>query len=117
MDKNHLILISLGTGIAPFLSILHEAAKGEREWKILLFHSSRKMKETYIDDYLFKYLVGRDILKLYQSITREQVKEMKGKNMEISEKRVQLVFEEKSVEVINFIEESKNFKIMVCGPK
>jgi ferredoxin-NADP reductase len=37
-------MISLGTGIAPFLSILDQAAKNKNNWQLKLFHSNRYKK-------------------------------------------------------------------------
>jgi ferredoxin-NADP reductase len=40
------IMISLGTGIAPFLTILGEVLNGQLPWELTLFHSSRYMEEV-----------------------------------------------------------------------
>jgi len=63
-------MISLGTGVAPFLSILDIAARNDNNWQLLMFHSSRYREEIPIKSEIRSQLEKEQKLKLFVTCTR-----------------------------------------------
>lgn len=65
-------MISLGTGIAPFLSIILDAIQNnDSRYELILFHSSRFLLEVPMKD-LMDDLVKKGKLKIFLTYTREK---------------------------------------------
>lgn len=75
----NLFLFSTGTGLAPFMSIIHDPEAYERFEKIVLVHSVRRVADLAYHDYLVNELPNHEFLgeearaKLvyYPTVTRE----------------------------------------------
>lgn len=75
----NLFLFSTGTGLAPFMSIIHDPEAYERFEKIILVHSTRRVADLAYHDYLVNDLPHHEFLgdearaKLvyYPTVTRE----------------------------------------------
>lgn len=78
----HLYLLSTGTGLAPFMSIVRDPETYERFEKVVLIHGVRTVSELAYGDYLRHELPGheylgelvRDRLIYYPTVTREAFK-------------------------------------------
>jgi ferredoxin--NADP+ reductase len=78
----HLYLLSTGTGLAPFMSIIQDPETYERFSKVILIHGVRKVSELAYADFIEKELPADDFLgewvreKLiyYPTVTREPFK-------------------------------------------
>ncbi|OYX14557.1 MAG: ferredoxin--NADP(+) reductase [Rhizobiales bacterium 32-66-8] len=79
LPGKRLYLLSTGTGLAPFLSVVKDPDAYERYEKIILIHGTRTVAELAYDDYLTKVLpenefIGEDVkrkLLYYPTVTRE----------------------------------------------
>jgi ferredoxin--NADP+ reductase len=79
LPRKRLYLLSTGTGLAPFLSVVKDPDAYERYEKIILIHGTRTVAELAYDDYLTKVLpenefIGEDVkrkLLYYPTVTRE----------------------------------------------
>jgi ferredoxin--NADP+ reductase len=79
LPGKRLFLISTGTGLAPFLSIIRDPETYEKFEKIILFHGVREVNELAYKDYLTKELTQHELLGemvsnqliYYPSVTRE----------------------------------------------
>jgi ferredoxin--NADP+ reductase len=78
VDGRHLWLLSTGTGLAPFLSILHDLDMWERYERVIVVHSVRQVQELVYRDVIeglrthphFRQYAGK--LTYLPSVTREQ---------------------------------------------
>jgi len=84
LPGKNLFLLSTGTGLAPFMSIIRDPATYERFEKVIVVHGVRYISELAYDDYITKELpqdeyLGEDVTKklmYYPLVTREQYKNM-----------------------------------------
>lgn len=78
----HLYMLSTGTGLAPFLSLIRDPAVYERFEKVVLFHGVRTVSELAYEDFITRELpenefLGEDVkqkLIYYPTVTREVYK-------------------------------------------
>ncbi len=79
LPGKHLYLFATGTGLAPFMSIIHDPETYERFEKVVLFHGVRQVSELAYRDYISSHLpqneyLGEEIrnkLIYYPTVTRE----------------------------------------------
>lgn len=79
LPGKHLYLLSTGTGLAPFMSIVQDPEVYDRYEKIILVHGVRWVSELAYEDFLTKELpqneffgdVVREKLVYYPTVTRE----------------------------------------------
>jgi ferredoxin--NADP+ reductase len=79
MPGRHLYLLSTGTGLAPFLSIIKDPEAYERYEKVVLVHGCRQVAELAYGDFIAKELPNHEFIgeliaeKLiyYPTVTRE----------------------------------------------
>ena len=82
LPGKHLYLLSTGTGMAPFLSVIRDPDTYERFDKVILVHGVREVKELAYHDYLTQELpqheflgeMVREKLLYYPTVTREPFK-------------------------------------------
>lgn len=82
LDGKRLYLLSTGTGLAPFMSIIRDPANYEKFEKIVLVHGVRTVSELAYQDIITKQLpqdeyIGemvREKLLYYPTVTREEFK-------------------------------------------
>lgn len=80
LEGKHLYLLSTGTGLAPFMSIVRDPSIYERFDKVILVHGVRYVSELAYQNYLTRELpenpfFGEEVtqkLIYYPSVTREQ---------------------------------------------
>ncbi|NKD55787.1 MULTISPECIES: ferredoxin--NADP reductase [unclassified Haematospirillum] len=80
LPGRHLYLLSTGTGLAPFMSVIRDPDAYERYEKIILVHGCREVAEFAYADYITRELpkheflgdLVRDKLLYYTTVTREQ---------------------------------------------
>ncbi|QTL05347.1 ferredoxin--NADP reductase [Aquabacter sp. L1I39] len=79
LPGKRLYLLSTGTGLAPFLSVVKDPDAYERYEKVILVHGTRTVAELAYDDYLTQTLpndeyIGEEVkakLSYYPTVTRE----------------------------------------------
>ncbi|MFG1344749.1 ferredoxin--NADP reductase [Xanthobacter autotrophicus DSM 431] len=79
LPGKRLYLVSTGTGLAPFLSVVKDPEAYERFEKVILIHGTRTVAELAYDDFLTKELPNheflgdevREKLVYYPTVTRE----------------------------------------------
>ncbi len=79
LPGKRLYLLSTGTGLAPFLSVIKDPDAYERYEKIILVHGTRTVAELAYDEYLTQTLpndeyIGEEVkakLSYYPTVTRE----------------------------------------------
>ena len=79
LPAKRLYLLSTGTGLAPFMSIIRDPETYERFEQIILVHGVRQVSELAYHDYLTQDLPGHEILgemvqkqlRYYPTVTRE----------------------------------------------
>ena len=79
LPAKRLYLLSTGTGLAPFLSVIRDPDTYEKFQEVVLVHGVREVKELAYYDYLTEELPQHDILgemvsaqlKYYPTVTRE----------------------------------------------
>ena len=80
LPAKRLYLLSTGTGVAPFLSIIRDPETYERYEKVILVHGTRQVEELAYHDYITEHLPKHEFLgelladKLlyYPTVTREE---------------------------------------------
>ncbi|MCL4115014.1 UNVERIFIED_CONTAM: hypothetical protein GTU68_036128 [Idotea baltica] len=80
LPGKHLYLISTGTGLAPFMSIIKDPEIYDRFDKVILTHGTRTVSELAYEEYITKELpdneyfgdMVRDKLIYYPTVTREE---------------------------------------------
>lgn len=80
LPGRHLYLLSTGTGLAPFMSIIRDPEAYSRYEKIVLVHGCREVAELAYADYISRDLpdheflgdLVRDKLSYYTTVTREK---------------------------------------------
>ena len=79
LPAKRLYLLSTGTGLAPFLSVIRDPETYEKFQEVVLVHGVREVKELAYHDYLTQELPAHEILgemitaqlKYYPTVTRE----------------------------------------------
>lgn len=79
LPAKHLVLLSTGTGLAPFMSVIHDPDVYERFEKVILVHGVRKVSELAYSEYITQELPNneflgesvREKLLYYPTVTRE----------------------------------------------
>jgi len=79
LPGKHLYLLSTGTGLAPFMSVIRDPATYERFEKVVLVHGVRQVNELAYHDYITKELPAHEFLGemvsqqllYYPTVTRE----------------------------------------------
>jgi len=82
LPAKNLYLLSTGTGMAPFLSIIRDPETYERFEKVILVHGVREVKELAYHDYITQELPQHELLGemvseqllYYPTVTREPYK-------------------------------------------
>jgi ferredoxin--NADP+ reductase len=82
LPAKNLYLLSTGTGMAPFLSIIRDPETYERYEKVILVHGVREVKELAYHDYITQELPQHELLGemvsnqllYYPAVTREPFK-------------------------------------------
>lgn len=112
----HLYLLSSGTGLAPFLSLVKDPAMYERFEKIVLIHSVRATSELAYEEYLTHVLpkdehIGEFVSKqliYYPTVTREPYRN-RGRLTDLIESGK--LFEAIGLPPLN----AENDRVMICG--
>jgi ferredoxin--NADP+ reductase len=84
LPGKRLYLLSTGTGLAPFMSIIRDPDTYEKFEQIILVHGVRQVDELAYHDLLVKHLPQHEVLgelissklRYYPTVTREQYKTM-----------------------------------------
>ena len=79
LPGKHLYLLSTGTGLAPFMSVIRDPATYERFEKVVLVHGVRQVNELAYHDYITRELPAHEFLGemvsqqllYYPTVTRE----------------------------------------------
>jgi ferredoxin--NADP+ reductase len=80
LPGKRLYLLSTGTGLAPFLSVIHDLATYERFEQVILVHGVREVDELAYREYLMEHLPAHEFLgemvssklRYYPTVTREE---------------------------------------------
>lgn len=116
LPGKRLYLLSSGTGLAPFLSIVRDPDTYERYETIVLVHGVREVKELAYRDYLTQELpqheflgeLVRDKLRYYPTVTREAF-EHQGRSTDLI--RSGKLFTDLGLPALNPAED----RVMICG--
>ncbi|NDY91671.1 ferredoxin--NADP reductase [Ideonella livida] len=111
-----LYLLSTGTGMAPFLSIIRDPETYEKFEEVILVHGVREVKELAYHDYLTQELPQHEFLgemvskqlKYYPTVTREPFKNQ-GRVTDLIENGK--LFADLGVPALNREED----RVMICG--
>ncbi|MBI5275952.1 MAG: ferredoxin--NADP reductase [Burkholderiales bacterium] len=84
LPGKHLYLLSTGTGLAPFMSIVRDPETYEKFDQVILVHGVRQKDELAYHDLLLKHLPEHEVLgdlissklRYYPTVTRETYKNM-----------------------------------------
>jgi ferredoxin--NADP+ reductase len=84
LPGKHLYLLSTGTGLAPFMSIIRDPETYEKFDQVILVHGVRQIDELAYYDLLVEHLPNHEFLgdlvssklRYYPTVTREQYKNM-----------------------------------------
>jgi ferredoxin--NADP+ reductase len=80
LPGKRLYLLSTGTGLAPFMSVIRDPETYERFEQIILVHGVREVEELAYHDYLIEHLPAHEFLgdlvtsklRYYPTVTREE---------------------------------------------
>ncbi len=80
LPGKRLYLLSTGTGLAPFMSVIRDPATYERFEQVILVHGVREVEELAYHDYLVEHLPSHEFLgdlvtsklRYYPTVTREE---------------------------------------------
>ena len=116
LPGKNLYLLSTGTGMAPFLSVIRDPETYERFEKVILVHGVREVKELAYHDYLTQELPNHEFLGemvreqflYYPTVTREPFKNQ-GRVTDLMESGK--LFEDLGVPPLNPAED----RVMICG--
>ena len=116
LPGKNLYLLSTGTGMAPFLSVIRDPDTYERFDKVILVHGVREVKELAYHDYLTQELpqheflgeMVREKLLYYPTVTREPFKNQ-GRLTDAMESGK--LFSDLGLPVLN----PKDDRVMICG--
>jgi ferredoxin--NADP+ reductase len=112
----HLYLLSSGTGLAPFLSVIQDIDVYDRFEKIILVHSVRYVNELAYAEFIENELpknefLGEEVtnkLIYYPTVTREHYRNQGRLTDLIKSKKL---FEDIGLPILNPV----NDKVMICG--
>lgn len=116
LPGKRLYLLSTGTGLAPFLSIIHDLATYERFEQVILVHGVREIDELAYRDYLVEHLPAHEFLgdlvtsklRYYPTVTREEFVNM-GRITELMDSGK--LFEDLGVPTLD----PAHDRVMICG--
>lgn len=116
LPAKRLYLISTGTGLAPFLSVIRDPETYEKFQEVILIHGVRQVGELAYYDYLTKELPQHEILgemvskqlKYYPTVTREPFRNQ-GRTPDLIESGK--LFTDLGVPPLNPLED----RVMLCG--
>jgi ferredoxin--NADP+ reductase len=111
-----LFLLSTGTGLAPFMSIVRDPATYEKFEQIILVHGVRQKDELAYHDLLVEHLPSHEFLgdmvtsqlRYYPTVTREAYRNM-GRVTDLL--RTGKLFEDLELPPLN----AKEDRVMICG--
>ena len=111
-----LFLFATGTGLAPFMSLIHDPETYERFEKVVLIHGVRQVNELAYHDYITQELPRHEILgemvskqlKYYPTVTREPFRNQ-GRTPDLIESGK--LFTDLGVPPLNPLED----RVMLCG--
>ncbi len=116
LPGKHLYLLSTGTGLAPFISVIQDPETYERFEKVILVHGVRNVSDVAYSDFITKNLPDneyfgeqlRDKLIYYPTVTREPFRNQ-GRITELM--RSGKLFEDIGLPPIN----PEDDRVMICG--
>ena len=116
LPAKRLYLMSTGTGLAPFMSIIRDPATYERFEQVVLVHGVRQVDELAYHDVLVEHLPNHEFLgdlvtsqlRYYPTVTREAYKNM-GRVTELIESGK--LFTDLGVPPMNPTDD----RVMICG--
>jgi len=116
LPGKRLYMLSTGTGLAPFMSIIRDPETYERFEHVILVHGVRQVEELAYHDLLVEHLPNHEFLgelvssklRYYPTVTRENYKNM-GRVTELIENGK--LFSDLGVPEINPEED----RVMICG--
>ena len=116
LPAKRLYMLSTGTGLAPFLSVLRDPETYEKFEEVILVHGVRQVDELAYRDYLRHELPEHEFLgemiskqfKYYPTVTREEF-EYQGRVTDLMENGK--LFADLGVPAINPAED----RVMICG--
>ncbi len=116
LPGQRLYLVSTGTGLAPFMSIIRDPATYERFAQVVLIHGVRQVDELAYHDLLVEHLPNHEFLgdmvtsqlRYYPTVTREAWHNM-GRVTELMESGK--LFEDLGLPLINPAQD----RVMICG--
>ncbi|MBC5767890.1 ferredoxin--NADP reductase [Ramlibacter albus] len=112
----HLYMLSTGTGLAPFMSIVRDPETYEKFEQVILVHGVRQKDELAYHDLLLEHLPNHEFLgdlvtsklRYYPTVTREQYKNM-GRITDLIAKGK--LFKDLGMPDIN----PEDDRVMICG--
>ncbi len=116
LPGKRLYLLSTGTGMAPFLSIIRDPETYEKFEEVILIHGVREVKELAYHDYITQELPQHEFLgemvsqqlKYYPTVTREPFKNQ-GRVTTLLE--TGKIAEDLGIPLLNAAED----RVMICG--
>ncbi|MEZ0309036.1 MAG: ferredoxin--NADP reductase [Ramlibacter sp.] len=116
LPGKRLFLLSTGTGLAPFMSIVHDPVTYEKFEQIILVHGVRQKDELAYHDLLVEHLPAHELvgdlvssqLRYYPTVTREAYKNM-GRVTDLIQ--TGKMFED--LDMPGF--DAANDRVMICG--
>jgi len=116
LPGKRLYMLSTGTGLAPFMSIIRDPETYEKFEHVILVHGVRQVEELAYHDLLVEHLPNHEFLgelvssklRYYPTVTRENYKNM-GRVTELIENGK--LFSDLGVPEINPAED----RVMICG--
>jgi ferredoxin--NADP+ reductase len=116
LPGKRLFLLSTGTGLAPFMSIVRDPATYEKFEQIILVHGVRKKDELAYHDLLVEHLPAHEFLgdlvtsqlRYYPTVTREAYRNM-GRVTDLLE--TGKMFEDLHIPPLDRAED----RVMICG--
>ena len=116
LPAKRLYLMSTGTGLAPFLSVIRDPETYEKFEEVILIHGVREVAELAYHDYITKELPKHEFLgelvakqlKYYPTVTREPFRNQ-GRMTELIENGK--LFTDLGVPPLNSLED----RVMLCG--
>jgi ferredoxin/flavodoxin---NADP+ reductase len=116
LPGKRLFLLSTGTGLAPFMSIVRDPATYEKFEQIILVHGVRQKDELAYHDLLVEHLPAHEVLgdlvtsqlRYYPTVTREAYRNM-GRVTDLVQSGK--IFEDLELPPLNAAED----RVMICG--
>jgi ferredoxin--NADP+ reductase len=116
LPGKHLYLLSTGTGLAPFMSIVRDPETYEKFDQVILVHGVRQKDELAYHDLLLEHLPNHEFLgelvtsklRYYPTVTREPYKNM-GRITDLM--ATGKLFQDLGMPPLN----AKDDRVMICG--